>query len=351
MVSKKDYQPTFAEVTESDYQKIVESRKRLNSNDKFDVRKMSGLVFNYLIEQTRVARNESKDEFEIGNQFVKLETRLRTDNVPLWLVAVESSPPKIVARTDTNQTVDYFVTLVTSLEERQKIVGNQSNEQHLKLLKRSGLRAKVSQSKNADYKQLPSDLQKVNDSYYNSTSLQSFNENVTVKLLETHAKQMSKNKHTDCLNGTEVQVIRTSVSVGKWDATRSALVKQIDNFEALARRPILGCLIEEVVPVGFHVLGKTNSPIYLGREDDDIVLFDLYTLQLKRYFLQVGEADKRLLIAAEDDENLQMLVAKLAKTIVDDVRHVTCSNWKSYVSIGDLNSLTDASAICERNEA
>ena len=76
------------------------------------------------------------------------------------------------------------------------------------------------------------------------------------------------------------------VPLQQWPQTRSVLQTQAVRRMAMAVTHVFGSLYEEVIPVGYQSFGMTTDNTFKVDDEGAVVLFDMYTIQIRRYHVR-----------------------------------------------------------------
>jgi hypothetical protein len=300
-----------------------------------------------------------------GEAICALEQRLRDEEIDLWCVAHPISPPDQLARTLDGEPCNYFLMLALTQQDRDAVLADEkyasiftggTTERAIKndaLLRETGFQTAATSSEKAktagkkvadakekaDYLELPSDLCGEHDSHFDDAAIRFYDPTLSAALFARHAKEVVKDrgKKNKVLSNTGVQVVRTSVPLAQWSETRAAIVEQARLLQPIADMAIVGAVREQVIPLGFQLHGTTKTPIYLGKQSEPVALFDLYCCTVRRYHLQVSQADadffeKHCENADEKEEELlRNVVAEYANTVPEELSEITFARLQRYV--------------------
>jgi hypothetical protein len=372
----KDTTTTFSDTTSSPEERswnaivdVVRSKNR---------KRINAVVFRYISEQCSLATVATTTN-KTSEAICALEQRLRSESVKLWCMAHPIAPPQQLARSLQGEPCNYYLLLALSEADRDKFLSDKActaaeNNANLRQTgfqtgaasagidkdaqdKGSSSASSTSATKGAkpDYLELPADLHGERDSHFDDAAIRFYDPSLSADLFRRHAKEVVKTsaapadshqretrekQKSKILQGTGVQVVRTSVPTSRWSETRAAIVEQARLLLPIADMDIVGCVREQVIPLGFALHGISSTPLYLGGANEPVCLFDLYCCTVRRYHIDVSQADADVLKSASaaapdsggiNKEVLHEIIARCAGTVPEEVEHITADRLSRFV--------------------
>lgn len=325
-------------------------------------KRINAVVFRYISEQ---AADKSTSE-----AICALEERLRSEDIELWCMAHPIAPPDQLARSLRGEPCNYYLVLALSETDRDKFLRDKActSADNCANLRATGFQATSSKtsststasgisssnsstSQKVDYLEFPADLHGERDSHFDDAAIRFYDTSLTADLFRRHAKEVVKastapagsqqqesreKRKSKLLNGTGVQVVRTSVPTSRWSETRAAIVEQARTLQPIADMHIVGSVREQVIPLGFALHGVSSTPLYLGGETEAVCLFDLYCCTVRRYHIDVSQADADVLTSSRSQFSIgtkafHEVIARCAGTIPEEVEHITADRLERFV--------------------
>lgn len=257
-------------------------------------------VYSYVLH-----RLEEDAKSEMGQVFSEMEKRFRKENTNIFLIACDTKLPW-KSRNGKNEPTRYhvqvFVGTRKNMKKEWKKYSSTKIENDAKLLMCGFLNEKKEEEllqKKKDNILFPVNLKRDFHFYFDKRSLLFHDTDLSVfEKCVIHAENMQKEVHDDQFKSTGIQVTRTNMSVEKWTDTRKVIEKQIAERIPIAISDTSGVLKEQIIPVGYAILGYTP---------EESVLFDLYLVTETKLHLSfcTEDAERLRLRRFENDEELQ----------------------------------------------
>lgn len=306
-----------------------------------DLTAVTKSAFAYLIHTLDADRS-----LTTGDAMVALERRLRTEHRNTYCIAKRTVAPQRSFTYGTAQPTEFHLYFTCQRKsdakrERDEVAGGR--EENLRRLAACGFLDRYTDAEEAEQRKravaLPPNLKPEHTATHGGhRSAPTFNVDsvarycqsmlldcaVLLPKLHAHAADVCRGEPSTALQGTGVQVLRTSVPRDRWQRTCTALDDSVQRRLPMAEST-LGIIRTGLVPIGYQWIGWTCT-----ENDEDEAFFDLYLVQEPQFVLQLNDEQRARIAAQTTNTALRQVVSSLVGVRADDLAHVTVDNVWNY---------------------
>lgn len=301
-------------------------------------------------------RLENEANLSTGEAIVALEQRFRAERIGTYCVARNTKDPYRSCNYHKEPTPFHLYLVVdekVKAKQEWRKQGCRTRTENLQRLLRCGFLENATEAATKERRmnavKLPFDLKPLEgetavrlfDSNSIAYHVQEASETVQVrnKCLQ-HASAARRGVLSEALSFTGVQVARTSVLVQQWPQTRIALEKQMRErlpIAESAKAEKYKCIREQLIPIGYQLLGVTREPPHVADDSVDgrrYALFDMYAVTERKYHVSFNDMEyawyqkaKAAASIEQDEAYLRALLAE--KTGVEDASEMNGLNFSN----------------------
>lgn len=371
--------PTPADVENLLWKCVMDADRQSNRDA------VTSTVFTYLLNRLKTVPN-----LTTGEAIVDLEKRFRKTKANTWCIARKTTLPYVSCnfRKEPTQYHLYLVVDTKARAKKQLAKNGWSNAaQNQLFLQQCGFLENAEEAaikeKRMQAVRLPNDLEHVESEHnaiFDADSARYYAENEKeadeiLQKCQVHSECAKRGQYSEILSFTGVQVARTSVPIDVWNTTAQALYKQMTNRLPIAesteqnkntqRKDNVRCVREQLIPIGYQLLGYTTREELLERKSDDndddggdddkdreddgknssaaqkvsqtkFALFDFYAVTERKYHVEFSDKDYEWWSDIvqrrehESEKNVKQLQALLLeKTGVADAKEMSGINFEN----------------------